>query len=214
MKMMWIAKIYAYLYIAIKKLFGINIPGLGFLLRRCKSPGFIPFLGQGMYFEPGAASSYGLHVIGSLHEPETHQFLNRVFDYVSNQPSWFIEVGANIGAFLIDVARRDDVQVIGFEPSVYCVDAIRKSMARNGRSNYQVFPNLVGDSDEDISFNIGRHDGSASVLTADDKSIKVPQVRLDEHHSLTTIPSGSLVVLMIDVEGYEPKVLMGGGTVY
>jgi hypothetical protein len=39
----------------------------------------------------------------------------------------------------------------------------------------------------------------------------VPQVRLDEHHSLTTIPSGSLVVLMIDVEGYEPKVLMGGG---
>jgi hypothetical protein len=41
-------------------------------------------------------------------------------------------VGANVGAFLLDIVQRPDVQVIGFEPSKFCVDAVKHTMARKG----------------------------------------------------------------------------------
>lgn len=207
---MTLAKLYAIFYIVIKKYFRINISGLGFLLRRVRQPCYIQFLGQDMYFEPEAASSYGLHVVGAMQEPETHQFLNMAFDVVKNQPAWFVEVGANIGAFLMDVARRPNVSLMGFEPSHACVNAIEQTMLRNGRSNCRVFPQLVGDSTRLVAFDIGRHDGSASVLTSKNAASQVEQTRLDDSAAVMMIPTYSPTILMIDVEGYEPNVLRGG----
>lgn len=208
--MMTLAKLYAVLYIAIKKYFGTNIPGLGLLLRRVKRPCFIQFLGHEMYFEPYVASSYGLHVVGAMQEPETHQFLNQAFDVVQDQDAWLVEVGANIGAFLLDIARRPKVNLIGFEPSDYCVNAIEQTMLRNGRGNYKVFPQLVGDTTSLVPFDIGRHDGSASVLTSINAPSQVEQTCLDDSAAVANIPPDLPTVLMIDVEGYEPNVLRGG----
>jgi len=64
-----IAQLYAHIYVITKSLTGRNIPGLGFLLRRCKSPRYINFLNQKLYFEPAVASSYGLYIINRLQEP-------------------------------------------------------------------------------------------------------------------------------------------------
>lgn len=208
--MIKLAQLYAYMYIAIQRYFGVNIPGLGFLLRQVKQPFYIRLLGQDMYFDPGAASSYGLHVVGVMQEPETHRFLNKAFDVVKGQPAWFVEVGANVGAFLLDIARRPNVNLLGFEPSLHCVNAIEQTMARNGRTNCRVFPQLVGDTTRQIAFDVGRHDGSASVLTSANTSIEVEQIRLDDSTAVSQIPSGSPTVLMIDVEGYEPSILTGG----
>jgi hypothetical protein len=71
---MLVAKLYAYIYLFIKKILSINLPGLGFLLRRVKKSTYVKILGLELYFNPGAASSYGLNIIGKLHEPETHLF--------------------------------------------------------------------------------------------------------------------------------------------
>ena len=208
---MILAKLYAVLYIGIKKYFGINIPGLGFFLRRVKRPCFIQFLGQEMYFEPYAASSYGIHVVGAMQEPETHQFLNQAFDLVHNQPAFFVEVGANIGAFLLDISRRTNVSLLGFEPSQPCMNAIEQTMLRNGRGNCKVIPQLVGDTTRLVPFDIGRHDGSASVLTSIKAASQVEQTCLDDSAAVINIPPDLPTVLMIDVEGYEPNVLRGGG---
>ena len=193
---MTLAKLYAVIYIAIKKYLGINIPGLGILLRRVKQPCFIQFLGQDMYFEPRAASSYGLHVVGAMQEPETHQFLNQAFDVVHNQPAWFVEVGANIGAFLLDIARRPNVILLGFEPSQPCVNAIEQTMLRNGRGNCRVFPQLVGDTTRLVPFDIGRSDGSASVLTSTDAVSQIEQTRLDDSAAVMMIPTKSPTILI------------------
>lgn len=89
-----VAKLYAHIYVWAKAITGHNIPGLGFLLRRCKRPRYINFLDQKFYFEPAIASNYGLHFIDLKQEPESHNFLNELFDKLDNVDSCFIEVGA------------------------------------------------------------------------------------------------------------------------
>ena len=79
-----VAKLYAYIYVWTKAITGHNISGLGFLLRRCKRPRYINFLDQKLYFEPAIASNYGLHIINLEHEPESHNFLNGLFDKLGN----------------------------------------------------------------------------------------------------------------------------------
>jgi FkbM family methyltransferase len=206
-----VAKIYAYIYVWSRQLTGYNIPGLGFLLRLSSNPRYINFVDQKFYFNPNVASEYGIHIIGLPIEPETHLFLNTVFDNLSHQRKClFVEVGANIGAFLIDLARRQNVSVIGFEPSSECLEAIKKTMEINHRNNYKLFQNLVGDSVGWIPFSVGKNVQGSSVYASEKSKNKIQQITLDNVDELRTITSETPIVLMIDVEGYEPKVLRGG----
>jgi FkbM family methyltransferase len=205
-----LAQLYAHIYVIIKSLTDRNIPGLGFLLRRCKFPRYINFLNQKLYFEPAVSSSYGLYIINRVQEPESHSLLNHVYQSFKAQKSAFIEVGANIGAFMVDIARRDNVHVFGFEPSMNCVTAITKTMATNQRTNYTIFQNLVGSIDALVPFSEGKDVGSASIYTSTQSSAKVQQIKLDNIKKLIDLPNCMPTVLMIDVEGYEPNVLRGG----
>ena len=205
-----IAKLYAYLYVWIRAITGRNIPGLGFLLRRCKSPRYIDFLDQKLYFEPTISSNYGLHIINMEQEPESHNLLNEIFDKLGNVKSCFIEVGANIGVFMVDLARRKNVYIIGFEPSNDCVESIKKSMHKNGRFNFSIHANLVGDRDEFVPFNEGLNVQGSSIYTSENSINKIHQIKLDNVKELMTLPDSTPAVLMIDVEGYEPNVLRGG----
>jgi FkbM family methyltransferase len=203
------ARAYAWCYVGVESLSGRNIRGLGFLLRRCRRPRYIRFLGQWLYFEPAVASSYGLHIINRVHEPEAHQLLNAVFDALGTGQALFIDVGANIGALVLDVARRSNVSVVGYEPAEACVFAIMKTVERNGRHNVSVFRSLVGDRDELVSFTEGKDVQGASVHTSVPTSPAVRQITLDGAEVLRSVTDDTPVVLMIDVEGYEPKVLAG-----
>ena len=78
--MFFVAILYAKLYIVVQKILGLQIPGLGYLLRLIKTPTEFNFLGRKMYFEPTVASCYGLHIVGQVHEPESHAILNLIFN--------------------------------------------------------------------------------------------------------------------------------------
>jgi hypothetical protein len=103
---------------------------------------------QKFYFEPAIASNYGLLIVSLEQEPESHNPLNRLFDNLGNAESCFIEVGANILVFMVDLVRRSNVNVIGSEPSNDCVESIRKTMSKNGHFSFTVYANLVGNRDE------------------------------------------------------------------
>lgn len=145
------SKIYAKIYVLIRRLFKINLPGLGFLLRRIKVDSTMKFRGRVMFLNHKVASSYGLHVIGLPQENETHIFLDYLLkDF--DDPFSFVDVGANIGAFLIDVSRKPNSHIYGFEPFTECVTAIEKSLKFNVVKNYTLFNNLVGDINTDVYF--------------------------------------------------------------
>ena len=156
------------------------------------------------------ASSYGLHIINRVHEPESHKILNALFDSLNTKNAFFIDVGANIGVFLLDIARRANVHVIGFEPYEACVAAIKKTMERNKKNNFSVFRNLVGDQEGLVPFTEDNNIVDSSIYTSKQSSPKIQQIKLDQVELLQIIEDSTPTVLMIDVEGYEPKVLRGG----
>ena len=204
-----VAQVYAYIYVYVKQVLKINIPGLGFFLRRIKKDRRIPFLDIELYFDHRIASCYGLYIINKLQEPETHWFLNRVFDRNCEKPSVFIDVGANIGAFVLDIARRNNCQVFCFEPSALCISAIGRSAKINNMLNITAYPNLCGNESCFIPFDEGANVDSASVYESSSSSSMVQQVLIDNVIPLQAVPDGTPCVMLIDVEGYEPNVLKG-----
>ena len=207
------SKAYAHLYVFCRKYLKINIPGLGRLLSFCDENRIINFLDSKIFFSPEIASDYGLHIIGIEQEPETHNFLNYIFDNLGQRNSTFIDVGANVGVFLIDIARRDNVQVIGFEPSVKHIESIRKSMIINSRNNYVLYSNLVGDLEKWVPFSLGKSVEGSSVFNGSIGDPIIKQICLDDIAEINCLSVDHPLILMIDVEGYEPNVLKGSSKI-
>jgi FkbM family methyltransferase len=203
------AKIYALLYVTMKKVFGKNIRGLGFILRRVSSGHIFEVAGRRIWFNHKVAATYGTLIAGIWQEPETHSLLKRVIESLTDRVA-FIDVGANIGAMMIDVSRYPNVSCYGFEPSSECVQAINKSMRLNGNTAYTCFQKLVGDTVCERPFYEGNDVEGASILSQDSVNFGelVTQTTLDTELNLTE----DHVIILIDVEGYEPQVLRGGHT--
>ena len=202
---MRLAKIYALIYVFIRRFFNFNLPGLGFFLRRINSSSIINFRGRKMYFNHKVSSSYGLHIIDLPQENETHLFLDYLLSDFEDDFS-FVDIGANIGAFLIDVSRKHNAHLYGFDPFPECVVAIEKSLKLNGVENYNLYNNLVGDKEAEVLFDLSIDPEGASVRKQkkSKNQVLLKQVKLDD---ILNIESPS--IWLIDVEGYEPNVIIG-----
>lgn len=206
----YLTKIYAYIYFTVQKLLGVNIRGLGFALRLVRSDRVIMVNGLKMYFNHKVAASYARPVIGDWNEPETHILLNYVLPRLPGAVE-FVDVGANVGEMVLDVSRHSNVtRIVAFEPISECVRSIIESFNINGYDKYQVVEKLVGQECGWINFssNSGNTGGSSvysetSFTSAD----KVQMTRLDDE----SLGASEHLVMLVDVEGYEPSVLRGGG---
>jgi len=202
-----LTKIFVRLYGWVQDRFGIRLRGLGYVLRLNRRDCVFSIRGQAMYFDHRVAAAYGRLVVGSWNEPETHLFLDSVIAAVAG-PLAFVDVGASVGEFVIDVARRDNVtRVVAFEPLEECAASLRRSAALNGRSKIEVVPKLVNEDGHPgvLDFDVRRPTASAAG-TGVGASRKIPATTLDQ--ALAGLDGQ--VVLLIDVEGAEPGVLRGG----
>jgi hypothetical protein len=128
---MWlsIAKFYSKVYGWVKDTFGINIRGLGFVLRQVAEDCELSVMGKRLYFAHELSEAYARPLHGKWNEPETHQFLSYV---LANLKIDFIEVGANIGEILVDVAMDPAcLAVTAFEPNPEAVSVIQKNIQLN-----------------------------------------------------------------------------------
>lgn len=206
--MFYIAKQYARLYAFIRDTFNINIRGLGVILRQIRGGRVLPVAGRQLWFSDKVAASYARPILGEWNEPETHLFLNYIVPRLSGT-CLFVDVGANIGEMVVDVSRHANVtQIVAFEPISECCVAIRKSIALNEIKNCIVIEKLVGDSCGDVCFlgdasnSVGSSVYSVASATA---VVKTSMTTLDsENYSLSDYS-----IFLIDVEGYEPRVLRG-----
>ena len=211
----FIAKIYAYLYFNIKKYTGLRIRGLGFLLRRIRKPRIIKFKNKKLYLNPKVISSYGLSIINKNQEKETEYLLDKIMGGLVkfNKKVNFIEIGSNVGIFLLQMSGYKIINyIIGFEPSIGCVEAATKTLEINNFHNFKIYNNLVGSKNTKTLYSNDIDPQKASIYKSkDNKNSKLmEEILLDENKSIKELLEEDITIVLIDVEGYEPNVMKGG----
>lgn len=147
---------------------------------------------------------------GGLYEPEN---LNVIMSFV-RPDSVFLDLGANVGIFSLQVARRLRAggKVHAFEPQAHLVDLVRRSAFLNGLGSLEGSGTIechnVGASDKDakVGFSVpAEHLGGGRVVGEAKGDRVVAVVRLDGF-----FPGDFTCDLVkIDVEGHELSALRG-----
>lgn len=152
--------------------------------------------------------SYDCLLAGHSNEPETPLFLQRI---VPNLPECnFIEVGASIGEFVVEMSCYDNVKhIYAFEPRKECVDALKKTVALNkDEDRVDILPYIVADKQSQIILHNNPGGTSSGIYGEGSDCYSVDSVTLD---SILPLHMKNPIML-VDVEGAEPLVLRGGKT--
>jgi FkbM family methyltransferase len=124
------------------------------------------------------------------------------------KPCVVVDVGANIGVFTVTAARIDPrVQVFAFEPNPASYALLEENLRLNDLRNVTATQAAVGEKAGSASLDISSPQaGMHSIYGPGAERIEVPVVALDD---FITERQVSPAILKVDVEGYEPQVLLG-----
>lgn len=134
------------------------------------------------------------------------------------EPATVIDVGANVGQFSVAVSKGfPNAALFPVEPDPSTADVLRKNVTPSVASNITV--TAVGERVGTIEFQVNADSQVSSVLPlGDDRKQSFPSSSVQRTMSvpLTTLdalfggrPLPSPVLLKIDVQGYEDKVIAG-----
>jgi FkbM family methyltransferase len=162
--------------------------------------------GAGMLV-PNLLEPVGLSLwMDGVYEPETLKFLK---DHISTD-SVFVDVGANIGAFSIPLARYSE-RVIAIEPSPQVLPYLRRNVALNRLSNVEIAACAASEPACDsvpLYVPPESHFGMASSAPQfGAAATTVPAKTLDAILAENAVTNVS--VMKIDTEGYEAHVFLG-----
>lgn len=167
--------------------------------------------GRHLYFSHKMAEAYARPLHGKWNEPETHKLIAHVMDKMKVT---FVEVGANIGEILIDIAAHPFcVKAIAFEPNPDAVAIINKNITLNSLANCTVLNKALGHVKTTLQMSFGSHSPTASLLSIESvmgTGVDVEVSTLDSEINATALMASD-IILLIDVEGYELNVIRGGG---
>lgn len=191
-----------------QRLIGWRLPGTSTLLRRLNGRFVFQSQGRRFAFEPDLSKAYGALLGGRWNEEETHIFLRSVFGEL-RQETAFVDVGGCIGEMAIDAAGYSMVkEVVMFEPCRASAGVVTASASLNGFDHVRIIPRAVLDRRGHVPFVSNRDDPPVSHVAGDHEveATWVPATTLDAE--LTHMKKS--VVLLIDTEGNELRVLKGG----
>ena len=145
------------------------------------------------------------------HEPLLTQWIS---DHLaSSPPGIFVDVGANLGWYAVHAAKHKAVEtVVAFEPDLFNAWLLGRNLALNCIDNVVVSACAVGARRGVIRLhrykdsNRGRH----SVLADYGRGSQiVPITDLDTELESLGLADRPILIVKIDVEGYEPEVVTG-----
>jgi FkbM family methyltransferase len=147
-----------------------------------------------------------------VHEPLLTEWIAGYLDAAAER-GLFVDVGANLGWHAVHAARHVKVEtVVAFEPDSFNAWLLDRNLALNKADNAVVSTSAVGAQCglarlyRYRSTNFGRH----TLLTDYGYGSRlVPQVDLDSALQALGLGDRRVLVLKIDVEGYEPAVIEG-----
>lgn len=124
-----------------------------------------------------------------------------------------IDVGANIGAYAIPLAKAfGDIEIHAFEPNPFAVERLRRNLSMNGVKNVLLQQYAVGAQPGRMDLHaFGENDlGLSSLIPPSkegSKNIPVEVITLDGFYGMKQRP---ISLIKIDVQGFELGVLQGG----
>lgn len=155
--------------------------------------------------------------------------VKRVPDYERNKFIWIREmdiktifdIGANVGQFSLEICEVfPGMYVYAFEPVRTCYKELQKKMKKY--VNHRSFPFALGESNGELSIYVSEFSPSSSLLKMSDahkkafpftekiKEEKVVIKTLDGIIEEMNLTIEDNMLIKIDVQGYEDKVITGG----
>jgi FkbM family methyltransferase len=201
--------VYSYIKIAyLTRWMGHRMKGIGYFARHLIRQDRIIRCGDHLfYLNHKIAGSYGVMIAGYWNELETHIFIHALLAGLT-KPVSFIDVGANIGEMMIDVASSPHINsVLAIEPHPECAAACRRSVELNRFGNVAVRQIVISSEKKQIHFSIDARRPNASCIS--DKAgagVCYDASTLD----IETRAIASDAIILIDVEGAELDVIRGG----
>ena len=123
----------------------------------------------------------------------------------------FVDVGANVGAFTLQAAALDNVEVLAIEPNPVAVNRLKFNLAANDLGNVTIVEAVVGERNGETPFTFNHESigqsGIGVPLTEGKRAVRRLPMRtlagiLAEHEI------DGIMVLKVDVEGFEDDVLI------
>ncbi len=136
------------------------------------------------------------------------------------KPDVFFDIGVNYGECLFSLPLNSDVRAYGFEANPALLPLIKRSIRYNDDlKRVQVFQKAMSETaGEQIPFFVNNAwSGKSTAVTpsrqrSDIEKISVETTTLDQE--LLKLDTWSTALIKIDVEGFEPKVLRGGKSIF
>jgi FkbM family methyltransferase len=167
---------------------------------------------SGLFFHAHRRDGIGRHIAKyGAHEPVLTRWIS---DYLAAAGAGIVvDVGANLGWHALHAARHRNVAtVIAFEPDKFNADLLRRNINENHVTTVKVDTRGVGRRREVKQLyryktsNLGRHSFAAD---AGFGSSPVEIIDLDSALAEQHLEARAILLLKIDVEGFESEVIAG-----
>ena len=157
---------------------------------------------------------YGLGAdhLGRQKSPWTYHFLKSL---LNNQPGSLIDIGANVGLYLIWLKSIDaDREYIGFEPNPACYWYVQELIRYNEFSSSNIFPLALSDTRQLCTFyarKLGDKTGSlqATHRAEKEKPFSFSVITEPGDPIIQELELDAISAIKIDVEGSELEVVRG-----
>jgi FkbM family methyltransferase len=120
-----------------------------------------------------------------------------------NNDMHFVDVGANIGSYSIQLADLTK-NIIAIEPHPQTYNRLKMNFKLNGIDENNIYQLAIGASNKEVFFTSFSEESSINKVSNSKSDLKVTQKSLD-----TILDLSKEYIFKIDVEGYELEVLKG-----
>jgi FkbM family methyltransferase len=139
---------------------------------------------------------------------------NQLQRYVSKHvagSSICLDIGANIGLTSVLMSHYNpNGRVYSFEPSPINLQHLRDNIQRNTSGNVEIISSAIGSADGFVNFQTPQAGANSTVIRGDASGLpytKVPLITVDGWVAKKGVSAVDFI--KIDVEGFEPEVLIG-----
>jgi FkbM family methyltransferase len=174
-----------------------------------------------------AGTTFGWYVLGPYYEQDIRNYIDKnIKEFSKDKSKVFIDVGAHIGRYAIELGKNYGYEVLAFEPSPETFRSLKINtllsdveqkvhlfnLGLGSRNSEMAFEHLSSGEGSDHVVDVKKNDKKnvKSGVKNDVKDSKIINVQITRFDDLDIpVNTKNIRLIMIDVEGFEYDVLYG-----